>query len=344
MVGNVQLIGGKFGRAIQLDGSGDYLEIPTFRGAYQAKQLSFSAWVNLNSTGSSNDSDDCTIFSTQGSSTNHSRLWFDINGDSIGNRTYSFTLGSPLALFNRTSGTDGLGIANKWQMVAATMNEDQRALYLDGRLVQQTSSPTSSITLEGTHARIGSWDDDSGADFTGLIDEVRIYGITLSSSDVKALWNSGAGDLGILPVVEMEEDVSTLEINGTIRFVQANNPVSVTGFEISDISVQGATIQSMTDDGSGGYSISLIPNLRGIPVTISIDSGSATGPDGTTSTGATSWRFSPSPPVTASENLVLRYEFEGNRTSKVFDLSPSLVDGFRMGGESLPGKFSQSLT
>ena len=48
------------------------------------------------------------FFSTAGTSLTHSRLWYDINADSTGNRTFSLTLGSTAARFNRTSGTDSL--------------------------------------------------------------------------------------------------------------------------------------------------------------------------------------------------------------------------------------------
>ena len=146
MMGNALLSKGKFGNALTLDGSGDYLEIPNFRGGYKSKNLTFSAWINLAQTGSNDDADDCSIFSTAGTSLTHSRLWYDINADSTGNRTFSLTLGSTAARFNRTSGTDSLGISDKWQLLVAVMNQEQRTLYVDGVLIAETTSPTSSIT------------------------------------------------------------------------------------------------------------------------------------------------------------------------------------------------------
>ncbi|HAF57961.1 MAG TPA: hypothetical protein DCL00_00050, partial [Opitutae bacterium] len=154
--GNAHLSDGRFGKALNLDGSGDFLDIPKFRGAYTSKNLSFSAWIKLSKSGSTLDSDDATIFSTAGSSTNHARLWYDINANSTGNRTYSFLLGSTIAQSNRASGTDGLGIANQWQFIVWIMEQDQRTLYVDGNLISQTNTPTPSITLQGNDARIGS--------------------------------------------------------------------------------------------------------------------------------------------------------------------------------------------
>ena len=123
--GNAHLSSGRFGKALRLDGSGDFLSLPKFRGGYNSRNLTFSAWIKLLNSGSSEDSDDASIFSTDGSSTNHARLWYDINANGIGNRTYSFILGSTLAQSNRASGTDGLGIANQWQFIVWVMDQDR---------------------------------------------------------------------------------------------------------------------------------------------------------------------------------------------------------------------------
>ena len=107
IVGNAHLTAGKFGKALKLDGNGDYLNLPKLRGARQAQNLSFTAWIHLAQTGSSDDQDDATIFSTAGNSNTHARLWYDINTDITGSRTYSLTLGStPLFL---TEPVDRLG-------------------------------------------------------------------------------------------------------------------------------------------------------------------------------------------------------------------------------------------
>ena len=344
IVGNAHLVSGKFGKALKLDGNGDYLNLPKLRGARQAKNLSFTAWINLAQTGSSDDTDDATIFSTAGLSNNHARLWYDINTDITGSRTYSLTLGSTAALFNRASGPAGLGVANQWQFLVGVMNEDSRALYLNGNSIKSASSPTSSITLQGNTGRIGSWDQDDESDFHGMIDEVRIYGTSLTQSDISALWNSGSGDLGIIPVIVMDKNHAATEVNGTIQFFQVGNKVGVTGFDSSDLTIVGATLDSLTDDGNGTFSISLIPSHPGAPIHISIATNSATGPDGSTATGPTSIRFHQSPTPTAEESLVLWYNFEGNNSKKVYDLSPRKIDATRTGGSIVPGKFSQSLS
>ncbi|MEL0098350.1 MAG: LamG-like jellyroll fold domain-containing protein, partial [Opitutae bacterium] len=341
--GNANLSDGRFGKGLHLDGSGDFLSIPKFRGAYGSENLTFSVWVNLANSGSVLDSEDASIFSTGGTSTSHVRLWYDINSNGIGNRTYSLTLGSPIAASNRASGSDGIGVANTWQFIVGVMKKSERLLYVNGNLVNQSNSPTLSMTLEGTNARIGSWDEQADADFEGLIDEMRIYGVSLSQNDVDAMWNSGTGDLGIVPVIQMNKDHAASEVNGTIRFLQVGNQVHVSGFDFSDIRVEGGTLQPLTSDGLGGYNISITPNRPNIPLVISVSDKAAIETNGTTETGASSLRFFNSPTITAKDRLVLWYNFEGNETNRILDLSDRFADANIYGGKRVAGKFSQSL-
>ena len=146
-----------------------------------------------------------------------------------------------------------------------------------------------------------------------------------------------------MPVIDMQSGHAAREVNGTISFVQANQQVSVEDFNSSDLEISGASLETISENEYGGYTISLLPHRSGIPITVSIRSDAAEGPDGA-STGSTAQRFVPIPQVTAQDNLVLWYEFEGNQTTKILDLSSRQADASRFGGELIPGKFSQALS
>ena len=60
----------------------------------------------------------------------------------------------------------------------------------------------------------------------------------------------------------MSTDHSSAEINGTIRFYQVGNQVTVSGFDASDISIQGASLGNFSEDGSGGYEITILLTVR----------------------------------------------------------------------------------
>ena len=223
------------------------------------------------------------------------------------------------------------------------MDQDQRTLYVDGNLINQSNTATPSITLGGNNARIWSCDEDSGADFQGQIDEMRIYGISLALNDIDSMWNCGSGDLGIVPVIELSHNHAAAEVNGTIKFYQVGNQVEVTGLDPADVILDGASLSSLSADGNGGYNVSILPNHPGVPFILSIPENSASEENGTTPIGGTSAKFLQSPSLTAQENLVLWYNFEGNETDRVIDLSNRYVDATLYGGERVEGKFSQSL-
>ena len=84
--GSASLTDGRFGKGLILDGSGDFLSIPHFRGARSTKNISLSAWIKFSQISSADDSDDATIFSTSGTSASHARLWYDVNTNTAGNQ------------------------------------------------------------------------------------------------------------------------------------------------------------------------------------------------------------------------------------------------------------------
>lgn len=83
--------------------------------------------------------------------------------------------------------------ANRWEHWVAVFNAGTITLYLNS--VAQTTTDTGTIpgtTNSTTNViRIGA-DSDLGAEFEGIVDEVRLYNRTLTGSEITALYNSGA--------------------------------------------------------------------------------------------------------------------------------------------------------
>ena len=49
-------------------------------------------------------------------------------------------------------------------------------MYLNGKEVVRTDfAGTSQVNIEGGTMRLGSWDNSGAQDFSGVLDEVRIY-------------------------------------------------------------------------------------------------------------------------------------------------------------------------
>ena len=140
LMGNAQLGPGRFGSGLVLDGTGDYLDIPRFRGLYQEGNLSIAAWVKLNDLGFSSDLQDSGIFTSNGNNQNSLLLWYNVNASGTGNRTYTFNLGSTGTGLNRLDGPDGVASQGKWQHVVAVMEDRKRFLYADGQLGRRNPS------------------------------------------------------------------------------------------------------------------------------------------------------------------------------------------------------------
>ena len=111
---------------------------------------------------------------------------------------------------------------------------------------------------------------------------MRIYGISFAQNDIDSMWNSGSGDLGIVPVIELSHNHAAAEVNGTIKFYQVGNQVEVTGLDPADVILDGASLSSLSADGNGGYNVSILPNHPGVPFILSIPENSASEENGTT--------------------------------------------------------------
>jgi MSHA biogenesis protein MshQ len=94
------------------------------------------------------------------------------------------------------SGSDDLygfssaGLANSWHHVAVEFTNgsiiDNR-IYIDGVeqiLTRRRNSPNNSRAFVDSELRIGGWSNNSSYDFHGLMDEVRVYQGTLTTSQV----------------------------------------------------------------------------------------------------------------------------------------------------------------
>ena len=194
------------------DGVDDYVDCGDL-SAYDTGDFSCSLWVYKTT---SNDIE--RIISNSGSS---SKAGFDIVMDKYENIN---VLRNTLTA-DTTSGYTAIGFTiNTWHHVVATYKDSTKTLkiYLDGVLkdttIGTTSSNSASISLS-----IGCYGSGVSAFFTGNIDEVGIFDVELSASDVTTIYNSG-----------VPNDISALSPLGWWRMGD------------------GDTYPTITDNGSGG--------------------------------------------------------------------------------------------
>lgn len=114
---------------------------------------------------------------------NQSAMQFLLRRDNSG---YSFWI-QGTATFRTVEATNTV-ILNTWQHVVGVWNGSELRIYVDGSLIATTTGVTdSSLATTTNSVIIGNNQAGSGAErFTGSIDEVRIWNVALSATDILA--------------------------------------------------------------------------------------------------------------------------------------------------------------
>lgn len=175
--------GGKFAGALQFDGTNDYIEIANYRGVTGSHSRTVGAWIKIDGAASGD-------IISWGADTAGKRwsLGFVGRGGAVGVKVAD---GSILAT---TSVIDG-----NWHHVAGVLADDGSAdldeiqLYVDGRVETPGSIPSQQIdTAIGDNVKIGTFDDGLGRYFAGLIDDIVIFDVALTGTQIARLCRVGS--------------------------------------------------------------------------------------------------------------------------------------------------------
>ena len=340
--GDAKLGAGRFGKGLILDGDGDYLDIPHFRGLFEDTDFTLSVWLQLDDIGVDNDQQDAAIFATDGDGDDNLLLWYDVNSIGTANRSFSFNLGSVNNNLNRINAPDSLAVQGIWHHLVVSVNGDIQSLYLDGEEIVFTDfAGTGRSLVEGNTLRLGAWGNSPNHDFSGILDEVRIYQTAFDANDVSVLYGGGIGDLGIVPNISVDARHSDDNISLRVDFYQFGQLVSVSDFNESDVQVAGGIISGFQQDGSG-FLFGVIPDAHPSRIDISLSAGAAK--YGSLTSTTVTKRFSHYSPITGADDLALWYAFEeAANANEIEDFSDGLIDGVLQNGSRVAGKFSQSL-
>ena len=77
---------------------------------------------------------------------------------------------------------------NAWHLLTGTYGGTEIKIYVDG-VLENTRAWTYGSSNSG-NLLIGKWNTAAGREFTGVIDEVQIYNITVSSTQVYNYWDT----------------------------------------------------------------------------------------------------------------------------------------------------------
>jgi hypothetical protein len=267
--GGVWINSGKFGKALSLDGSNDYLEVASqTQYKYTGGDFSASIWINPD-TG---ESDGGYMIS---------KPW---NGS--GEYNYRFVYGSDQKIYLYLSGATGWSTSTtatvpkgSWSHVAFTINGTTKAvnLYINGALAKSATYDITSwvpVYSDGSIALAvgtlypygdGAWSDTTYS-FKGLIDEVKVYNSTLTADEIKLDMNQGTalslGDSDASGIGSQQSpavscyDIKNKKINAGDGYYWISPSSSVAAFQVyCDMTTDGGGWTRLAKFASTNYSI-----------------------------------------------------------------------------------------
>ncbi len=168
-------VAGKIGRALVLNGTGQYVTIPNESKFDFTSSVSVSLWIKVASFTKAWQS-----VVTKGDST--WRLMRDNSNNALAWYTTGTTTPVLAGSVNVNNGA--------WHHVVAIYNGSTSYLYVDNAL--DTSVSTSGTLANTAHAVwIGNNAEQTAREFDGTMDDVRIYGRALSATEVSTLYQMG---------------------------------------------------------------------------------------------------------------------------------------------------------
>ena len=191
---------GKFGRALEFDGAGVYVEVES-NDSITLEELTIVAWANLEpSQGTRWQS-----IMMRGQNPRNYLLAVDKDSQTL---QLSITKGAPGAWGGPIGGPVVTG--DGWHHLACVIGEDAGlVIYTDGEEVGKQPYATPSLDADPGRMRIGDG-SNGGHQCEGLLDEVALFNVPLEQDDIKEIMEDGLeGATGLL-AVEPEDKLTTI--------------------------------------------------------------------------------------------------------------------------------------
>jgi hypothetical protein len=185
---------GKFGKAIELDGSGDYVSIPDSDGVNDFnynQDFSVSTWVKI----------PATQLNTTASNNMILEKWSGVGAYSyvlrVLNQTTAVVADRGKIYFARYDGTVAPSLTSKtalndnnWHHLIFSKVGGNLYLFVDGKQDATTADTTTTTTTNASGLFIGQR-GSGGYYFNGSVDELKIFNYGLTSDDAKLEYDQG---------------------------------------------------------------------------------------------------------------------------------------------------------
>jgi hypothetical protein len=223
---------GKQGKALQFDGTNDFVRIPSSSVLNKVGELTLSAWVKPS------DISGWEIIFAKREGTASCQYYAGIYNDELFLRWYN---SGTLRAYESSSVNL---VANQWQHIAITYDDANNIIkyYKNGQYIESDTT-IYSMDSNNKDLSIGSrWDDPTANPYQGSLDEVKIWNKVLTASEINeeygvescdeqcqslgfANGECRAGNGGTLPV-------GILHVEGTKLVDENGNEVYLKGFNV----------------------------------------------------------------------------------------------------------------
>ena len=164
-------------RSLQVDGSGDYVEIPDSPSMDPADEITIAFWMNPDTVSNGYQH----IVFKQGPVVTSYGVW--LNGANVYMEDNDNSVRS-------LSSNAALSVGD-WHYIAVTYDGNIQSLYIDGVLDNSQSLPGITLSYQNSPIKVGTGDYNNP--FAGYIDDLRIYDRALTAGEVADLSAGGCG-------------------------------------------------------------------------------------------------------------------------------------------------------
>ena len=172
---------GKYGKAIEFDGTDDYVEMADDPAFDITDEITLSAWIKPTAAAQSLYSRIISRAPDAGGNEYYALLTNDSPSNAVGVRINQIN-----TIFSTSIAPTG-----EWTHVTGTYDGATLKIYFNGEL-ENSSSLTTTIPTASTPIHIGDRSDDAtNRRFEGSIDEVKIYNVALTAEQVRTEYNQG---------------------------------------------------------------------------------------------------------------------------------------------------------
>jgi hypothetical protein len=233
-ISNASWVQGKYGTALKFTGAtNSYVTIPDASSLDLANPLTLEAWVDPSSFTSPDNGWIAAVAKDHPNSSNDvSYALYAATGTNTPPGEHILVSSGDVAV----SATSKLSL-NTWAFLAATYDGASMKIYVNGTLIK-SKAQTGSITEVNAPLRIGG--DWSGEMFTGIIDEVRVYNIALTQTQIQSDMNTPISSLTLTPstlpadtiAVPYNQSVTTTGGTGNVNLAVSNVQNAIPGLSV----------------------------------------------------------------------------------------------------------------